>query len=65
MMDMTNKIAADDARPNTALRYRDIVEAMAEGVVVYNHELSAILCNNSDDVEMRRGEIERGELVTC
>jgi PAS domain S-box-containing protein len=47
MMDMTNKIAADDARTNTALRYRDIVEAMAEGVVVYNHELSAILCNNA------------------
>jgi PAS domain S-box-containing protein len=47
MMDMTNKIAADDARPNTALRYRDIVEAMAEGVVVYNHELSAILCNKA------------------
>jgi PAS domain S-box-containing protein len=47
MMDMTNKIAADDARTNTALRYRDIVEAMAEGVVVYNHELSAILCNKA------------------
>ena len=47
MMDMTNKIAADDARPNTALRYRDIVEAMAEGVLVYNHGLSAILCNKA------------------
>ncbi len=47
MMDVTEKLAAENARLETEERYRVIVEAMAEGVVVHHNNLSVVSCNRA------------------